>query len=222
MKVIITAATAGEWMPSFLNMPKLYTDESRRMKIFFHASGVGILASAVSFTRLVLQDKPDLILQVGIAGSFSNKLKLGDVVVVNEEMLGDMGVVENNKWKDIFDLKLEKSSYPPFEKRALPNPFLEKYNLLELPQVNAVTMNKVSTEENVIKIIIEKYNPTVESMEGAALHYVCRELNTPFIQMRSISNYIGERDKAKWKMQLAIDNLNKAVLQYADKLYKMI
>jgi futalosine hydrolase len=222
MKIIITAATAGEWMPCFLNIPKLYTDESKRMKIFFHASGVGMLASAVSFTRLVLQDKPDLILQAGIAGSFSNKLKLGDVVAVNEEMLSDMGVVENNKWKDIFDLKLEKSSYPPFEKRSLPNPYLKECNLLQLPQVNAVTVNTITTDENMIKTIVEKYNPAVESMEGAALHYVCRELNTPFLQMRSISNYTGERNKTKWNMPLAIDNLNKAILQYADKLYKMI
>jgi futalosine hydrolase len=222
MKIIITAATVGEWMPSFLNMPKLYTDESKRMKIFFHASGVGMLASAVSFTRLILQDNPDLIIQVGIAGSFNNKLKLGDVVVVNEEKLGDMGVMENNKWKDIFDLKLEKNSYPPFEKRTLPNHCLSEYNLLQLQQVNAVTVNTISTDENIIKTIVEKYNPAIESMEGAALHYVCRELNTPFLQIRSISNYIGERDKTKWKMQTAIDNLNKAILQYADKLYKIL
>jgi len=58
-------------------------------------------------------------------------------------------------------------------------------------------------------------------MEGAALHYVCREMNVPFVQMRSISNYIGERDKAKWEIKLAIDHLNKSILKYVDKLYKI-
>ena len=39
---------------------------------------------------------------------------------------------------------------------------------------------------------------------GAALHYVCREMNIPFLQIRAASNYIGERDKEKWQMKEAI------------------
>ena len=222
MKIIITAATAQEWMPAFLNMPALYTGENGKIKISFHVSGVGMLASAVSFTKLILHDKPDFILQAGIAGTFLNEINLGNVVAVHNDVPADMGVMENNIWKDIFDLKLEQSNRLPFTNCTLPNTHLQKYNLLHLPQVNAVTVNTVSTNKTTIKTIIKKYNPAVESMEGAALHYVCRELNTPFLQMRSISNYIGERNKTKWKMQLAIDNLNKLILQYADELYKII
>jgi futalosine hydrolase len=58
-------------------------------------------------------------------------------------------------------------------------------------------------------------------MEGAALHYVARESNIPFIQIRAISNYIGERDKANWQMKLAIDNLNQTLLNYIDSLYQI-
>jgi futalosine hydrolase len=39
--------------------------------------------------------------------------------------------------------------------------------------------------------------------------------------MRTISNYIGERDKSKWLIKEAIDNLNSTLLKYIDKLYKM-
>jgi futalosine hydrolase len=70
MRVIITAATVAEWMPSFLEMDKLYTGESQRLKVQFHQSGVGMLASAVSLTRMILEDKPDLVIQAGIAGCF--------------------------------------------------------------------------------------------------------------------------------------------------------
>jgi futalosine hydrolase len=58
-------------------------------------------------------------------------------------------------------------------------------------------------------------------MEGAALHFVGREMNIPFLQVRAICNYIGERNKEKWKMQEAIDNLNQTILKYVDKLYKV-
>lgn len=70
--------------------------------------------------------------------------------------------------------------------------------------------------------LIKKYDPTIESMEGAALHYVCREFNIPFIQLRAISNYVGERDKSNWKIQEAIENLNQTILRFIDKLYKVM
>lgn len=221
MKVIITAATTGEWMPVFLDINTLYTNESKRLKILFHQSGVGMLAAAVSLTKMIMEEKPDLVIQAGIAGSFDPGMPLGKVVVVKEEILGDMGVEEENKWKDIFDLKLEKSSYHPFEKRKLPNHGLTEYNLLKLPEVTAITVNQVTTQPARIQQLVKKYDAAIESMEGAALHYVCREMNTAFIQLRSISNYAGERDKSKWKMKQAIENLNQTVLKYVDRLYKL-
>lgn len=221
MRVIITAATVAEWMPSFLEMDKLYTGESQRLKVQFHQSGVGMLASSVALTRMVLEDKPDLVIQAGIAGCYDVSSPLGKVVAVSDEVLGDMGVEEDGKWKDLFDLKLEKSSYHPFERRKLPNPWLSKYNLLKLPEVSGITINEISTNKERIGQLIKKYNPFIESMEGAALHYVCREANIPFIQIRAISNYIGERNKANWKIKEAIDSLNQNLIKYVDKLYKI-
>jgi futalosine hydrolase len=221
MRVIITAATVGEWMPGFLKINTLYTGESQRLKVRFHQSGVGMLASAVSLTRLVTEEKPDLVIQIGIAGTFDTKMPLAKVVLVKEEILGDMGVEEDGKWKDLFDLKLEKSSYHPFEKRKLPNQWLTSYNLLKLPELSSISVNEISTSPKRIELLSKKYSPDLESMEGAALHYVCREANIPFIQMRAISNYIGERNKANWKMKEALEALNDTLIKYLDKLYKV-
>lgn len=221
MRVIITAATVAEWMPSFLELDSLYSGESQRLKVQFHQSGVGMLASAVSITRMVYEDKPDLIIQAGIAGCFDTNQPLGNVVVIADELVGDMGVQEEGKWKDLFDLKLEKSNYHPYEKRKLPNPWLNTYNLLKLQEVSGITVNEITTEPERIRQLYKKYNPTTESMEGAALHYVCREAQIPFIQIRALSNYIGERDKANWLLQPAIENLNQTLIKYIDKLYKL-
>jgi futalosine hydrolase len=221
MRVVITAATTSEWMPAFVHLKDLYTNDSKRLKVQFYQSGVGMLSCAVSLTRLIYEEKPDLILQVGIAGSFHSKLSIGKTVVVKDEVLGDMGVEEKNGWKDIFDMKLEKGNYPPFEKRKLPNPWLKDYNLLKLPAVSAITINQISTGEKRIKAIQKKYNPNIESMEGAVLHYVCREFAIPFLQIRTISNYVGERNKENWDIKTAINNLNKHILSYLDKLYTL-
>jgi futalosine hydrolase len=221
MRVIISAATVAEWMPSFLNINALYTGESQRLKLQYHQSGIGMLAASFALTKLAIEDKPDLIIQVGIAGTFDTELALGTVVVIEEETIGDLGVEEDGKWKDLFDLELEKSSYHPFEKRKLPNQWLNKYNLLGLKQVSGITVNEITTHPERIQKLIKKYNPCIESMEGAALHYVARESSIPFIQIRAVSNYIGERDKSNWQMKLAIDNLNQTLLQYIDRLYQI-
>ena len=83
-------------------------------------------------------------------------------------------------------------------------------------------MNQITSSKEMIAFYENKFNPVTESMEGAALHYVCRSMGVPFMQVRAISNYIGERDKSKWKMKEAVDNLNDTLLKYVDKLYKIV
>ena len=64
-----------------------------------------------------------------------------------------------------------------------------------------------------IKFYREVFDPVTESMEGAALHYVCLMEKVPFVQIRSISNYIGERNKQKWDMMNSIVNLNETLIK---------
>ncbi|HRH60412.1 MAG TPA: futalosine hydrolase [Chitinophagaceae bacterium] len=221
MRVVISAATVEEWMPSFLAIDTLYTSESNRFKLIFHQSGVGMLATCFSLLKLIADEKPDLIIQAGIAGTFDGKIALGKVVAVKEEILGDLGVEEDGKWKDIFDMKLEKSNYYPFEKRRLPNQWITKFNLLKLPEACGITVNEITTNPERIQQHIKKYSPDTESMEGAALHYVCRQMNVPFMQVRAVSNHVGERNKENWMIGEAFENLNQTLLKYTEKLYRM-
>ena len=221
MRVIITAATNGEWMPSFQKINPAYAGTNKRFSVGFHESGIGLLASSVSLMKMFVQETPSLIIQVGIAGCFDKKVPLGKVFAVKDDFAGDIGVMENKVWKDLFDLKLDKPNDSPYEKKSLPNPWLSQYNLLKLPTKKGVTVNTISTDKNKIDLYSGRYKATLESMEGAALHYMGRDLNIPFIQIRAVSNYVGERNKAKWNMQEAIYNLNETLLQYLDALNKI-
>jgi len=104
-----------------------------------------MLATAFSLMQVIAKEKPDCIIQAGIAGTFKKKMRLGTTVVVKEETLADMGVEENNKWTDIFDLKLENANRPPFENKKLPNQWLQQLNVLQLPEVKAITINEITT-----------------------------------------------------------------------------
>ncbi len=77
-----------------------------------------------------------------------------------------------------------------------------------LPLATAITVNKITDDAGQVNELFDKFNPGIESMEGAALHYVCLLQKVGFLQLRSISNMVGERDKSKWAMKEAITNLN--------------
>ena len=57
-------------------------------------------------------------------------------------------------------------------------------------------------------------------MEGAALHYVCLMEKIPFLQIRAVSNVIGERDKSRWKLKEAMKSLNESLVFLIQKLEK--
>ncbi len=221
MKVVITSATEGEVLQIKQTLIPRYTEDSSSLKVTFHTSGVGMLVSCFSLTKMIFEQKPGLVIQVGIAGTFNENMPLSKVVAVENEFLADTGVEENREFKDVFDLNLIKRSTFPFENGSLINRSIHQLNILQLDEVTGVTINEISTRRERIQQLKAKYRPTIESMEGAALHYCCLQTSTPFIQIRSISNYIGERDKSKWDFKRSFANLATEVTRYIDKLYTL-
>ena len=50
------------------------------------------------------------------------------------------------------------------------------------------------------------------------LNYVCLMEKIPFLQIRSVSNELGERDKTRWKLSEALLHLNEALIVLIQKL----
>lgn len=216
MKVVITSATAKE-----VALIKQSIDTvclNNKIELLFHESGVGMLASCFAITKMIFEEKPDLIIQTGIAGTFDKTIALGHVVAIEEEHLADTGVEEDGNFKDLFDLNLQPDNLFPFTERQLKNPSLAKLNILNLPQVTGITINEITTRPQRIEQLKAKYHPVIEAMEGAALHYCCLQTATSFLQIRSVSNFVGERDKSKWDFKNSLENLSKVVTSYITKL----
>lgn len=215
MKVLLTAATDKELHPLYKgNNSNVFPN----LQLQFSITGVGLLASTFSLTKLLSNNRPDLILQIGIAGSFDSTCELGKVFVIANDVVADQGVMENKTWKSVFDLGLVDANEFPYIHKQLPNPGLDKYNILQLPLANAITVNSITSLDIFKEQYLRQYHPLLESMEGAALHYVASMLTIPFLQIRSVSNYIGERDKSKWKFSTAIEKLTDTTIAYLQKL----
>jgi nucleoside phosphorylase len=66
--------------------------------------------------------------------------------------------------------------------------------------------------------VTERLHPQVESMEGAAFFYACKQMDVPCIQIRVVSNYVEKRNRDNWNIGLAIKNLNTFAVEFL-KLY---
>jgi futalosine hydrolase len=83
-----------------------------------------------------------------------------------------------------------------------------KYIPQHIPAVSGITINTTTGSQDVVTAMKARYNPDIESMEGAAFFYTCIKEGIPFVQIRAISNYVEPRDKSKWNIPLAVKNLN--------------
>ena len=218
MKMLLIAATEKEISLLRYKLNPLHFSGPSPVEISFHVTGVGMLAAGFSIAELIYFQKPDFILQVGIAGTFDDDLPLGKVFAIKVEYIGDAGVVENNMFKDLFDLELQDDNNFPFTRKKLTNTYLEKWNVTNLPIATAITVNEITTRQERILQLKEKYNPAIESMEGASLHYCCLKTNTPFMQIRATSNRVGERDKRKWEFNEAFKNISVSVADFIQHL----
>ena len=209
MKIYILAATMLEIEP-LIGSPLI-----QECKLII--TGVGSVPTSYHLAKVISEDRPHLVIQAGVAGAFDGALDLGTVVIVNQDRIADLGVEENNQWKDLVDLGLANGNDDPYTNGWLTNDNLQ-LNEFGLPLVKGITINEITTEAERIRMLKEKYDPAIESMEGAALHFVCLMEGIPFIQLRSVSNYVGERDKSKWELKLAIKNLNESLANLIQRL----
>ncbi|MEP6677290.1 MAG: futalosine hydrolase, partial [Ferruginibacter sp.] len=129
---------------------------------------------------------------------------------------GDLGMEESHHFQTIFQAGFANPDEYPFSNGWLKNdhPLIEKKMF---PSVRAVTINKVTDDALQQQQLMATFDPILESMEGAAFHYVCLMEKIPFIQIRAISNYVGDRNKANWKFKESIANLNNALIEIVRK-----
>jgi len=170
-------------------------------------AGVGVPATVYGLMDRLRNNKYDLIIQAGIGGTFTNSVRLGETVIIEHDCFADLAIEENGNLKTVFDMGFADRDQFPFTNGWLVNgsPVLKT---LSLPRCKGITVNKITDEQRQLELLKNKYGAAVESMEGAALHYVCLQQHIPFLQLRGISNHVGERDKTKWELREAVQSLN--------------
>ena len=218
--ILIVAATELEIKPLLADaeqindQPRLYKKNIAKVQTHILIGGIGTAFMAYKLTKALSMHKYTFVINAGIGGAFSNLFSLGEVLNVHNEVFAGIGLLDKEKFTDLFEMNLLTEGEFPFTKNFLHNFSLINNKVIEaLPLGNGVTVNTLFTNNMGIDLRYEKLNPHIESMEGAAVFYVCMMEHVPFVEIRAISNYVGETNKNFWKIPLAVENLNKVVIE---------
>lgn len=216
MDILLTAATGAEIAPLIKQIGGHSDAEKGPFLVGVHniyigITGVGMVSTAYKLVKLLAVKSYDLVIQAGIGGSFNRSIELGTVMAVGSDRFADIGAMDGEVFIDIFDLGLLQVDEQPFVSKLLNNPLNINSLGINLPVADALTVNTVTGNEERVKELASRHNCTLESMEGAAFHYVCLMEKQPFLQVRAISNYVERRNRAGWQIGKAVGRLNDAV-----------
>jgi futalosine hydrolase len=164
-------------------------------------TGVGPVHAAIALTRRLAGDAVERVVCCGVGGAYPGSgLEMGAVVSAESEQYGDFGADSPDGF-----IGLEEFGLPgrmpldlfPTERRAA-----------------FVTCALCTGTDARAKEIAARTGGAVESMEGAALVEVARRFHVPIGEVRGISNEVGNRDRASWRITEAAAAAQEALLAW--------
>lgn len=220
MRILIVAATNLELNPIKEGLGLAVDAMSANFKqhqLDFLVTGVGMVATAFELGEWLSENQYDLAINIGVAGAFDRSIELGEVLEVETDFFPEMGAEDEDSFLTIHDLELIEKDDFPYEGGKI-----NAKHQLTLPsslrKVNGITVNKVHGNEASIAKLLGTFKAEVESMEGAAFLYACRNMGVDCVQLRGISNYVEKRNRSSWKIPLALENLTSLCLNVLNDL----
>ena len=263
MQVLVVAATGRELRAalSLVGFGGEIPEQGRALELklsgtsaILLVTGVGLVNAALALGRALARNAPDLVLNLGVCGSFDlSRAPLGSRVLVRREIWPEYGLLgpgnpvaadprgiglAQGRMGDaeIWD-RVDLAGPEALVRAGLGVPrdliqgaslsvagvtgtceraeaLLRAYgapaenpagvpaeNPAGVPAENPVGM----LAENPAGVLAE--NPAsvlAENMEGFSLAYGCAQQNVPLVELRTVSNQVGERGKHSWDMKGAL------------------
>jgi futalosine hydrolase len=194
-----------------LELDTLPTDIGGRSVTLIH-TGMGPVNAAFALTRFLSAHDARAVVVCGVGGAYPGTgLEPGDVVCAESETYGDLGAESPDGFLDM---------------RALGFPLIAGtapiYNTLPLDIFPAkrrapfVTCATCTGTDVSARSIAARTNGAVESMEGAAIVHVARLMGVKVGELRGISNAVGTRDRASWRLHEAAAAARNALIGWIE------
>ncbi len=195
--------------------------EAKRLPILPHSSivvsGIGAVNAALSTQTALLEVKADLVLSIGIAGAYpKSNLNLGDVIVSSQIVYAGLGV-QNGAEVTALNFPIAANVFqtlPVWEQAAT------FANTAKLEYGVIATLETVTTNLTRAAGIEQQFAARAEAMEGAGVAHAALRAGVPALEIRTISNAVGDREN--WQLQKALERLNNTLEQQWDRLLGLL
>ncbi len=186
-------------------------------------TGPGVFNTSHALTAYLEQNNPQLIIQMGIAGIFEQStLTIGDISVATRSHYIHTGIETVSFTKDPlpFDLipsdPLSREGIYTHDPKLVDHFYLKvkkgfQRDKIQVGKGPIISVSCITGSKSQADKLYAAYSPLMEAMEGAASAHVAALYKIPVIEIRSASNYVGERDKSKWDIDTAVKNIGMCI-----------
>ncbi|WP_322760708.1 futalosine hydrolase [Frankia sp. Cr2] len=203
------------------------------------AGAAGPAAAAGTATALATAraagDPFDLVISVGIAGGFTDRADIGDLVVADALIAADLGAESGLDASSGRPAPGSPPAGPPsgagggtgdflsLDQLGLgPSTLVPRANVVQwLAELLAGTGRKIrigpilsvstitGTDHRAAAMTL-RFGPVAEGMEGYAVGVAATAFDTPFAEVRAVSNAVGRRERSSWDVPGAFAGLSAA------------
>lgn len=181
-------------------------------RVVVAAAGVGVAAAAAGTARYLtiaeLSDAPfQAVISAGIAGGFADRVDVGGLVIGSRSIAADLGADSPDGFLTLDELGFGSST-------MVADAGLLAALRAALPTArvgDVLTLATVTGTTATLEALTRRHpDALAEAMEGYGAATAAAEAGADFVELRTISNPVGPRDRAAWRIPAALAALTSA------------
>lgn len=172
------------------------------------AGGVGPSAAAAVTATALAMGHYDVCINIGVAGTFRDGgLDVTGIAVASELVAADLGAWAPDGFIDLGAMGLDGSGgvKPPAPWVSF---VADRLSALPVAVGKVLTLSAMTGTDARADELFEKHGAVAEAMEGTGMAEAAMHHSTPVMEIRTMSNLVGDRDREVWELQPALARIS--------------
>ncbi|MFE5582633.1 futalosine hydrolase [Kitasatospora sp. NPDC056531] len=175
------------------------------------AAGVGPGAAAAGAAAALAARPYGLVASAGIAGGFAPHAPVGATVVADAIVAADLGAETPEGFADVTELGFGTARHtPPPAAVALAARALGAQGTIVVAGPVLTVSTVTGSAERAAELAARHPGAAAEAMEGFGVAEAAARYGVPAFELRTVSNPVGPRDRAAWRIGEALAALERA------------
>lgn len=182
-------------------------------------AGVGSVAAAISTTKQLAKASYGLVVNAGIAGGFEGQAEIGSIVVASAILAADLGAETPDGFLSVEELGFGSSriSVEAGLAAQVTEAIRAAGHAVSLgPVITCTTVTGTAATAEALSHRVP--GAVAEAMEGYGIGTAAASYGLPVLEIRAISNAVGPRNRAAWRIKEALNALEAASAVFVEVL----